>query len=175
MPLRHAAHGERRNRATVSRTPSPDRSRGAACEHALVPRPSNDEGHNQSVGKDSAKQIYSELAGWTSTVACRLRVQWFFNGKMKDIKGRGGTKKQFVGIDRATGEPIFRTHGLSNNLRAGIGDVKQVHSSKDDPRKASLVIERGAMAFWVTVSEADDPAVLHRLFDELHALVGQQH
>jgi len=126
---------------------------------------------SRGVGKEWAKEIYSELSGWTSTVACRLRVQWFHNGKMKEIKGKGGTKKQFVGISREIGGPLFRTHGLSNNLSAGANDVKQVHPAKDDPRKVSVVIERGYMAFWITISEADDPAVLGRLVKELQAFI----
>merc|ERR1712113_602709 len=98
--------------------------------------------------------ICSALDGYSGMVPCQLRVQWFWKGKMREIKGRGGGRKHQVGISHISGTPRLQTQGLSNNLNAKMCDIKQVHPSKDDPKKARLVIESSHMAFWVTIADA---------------------
>mmetsp|Transcript_3989 Transcript_3989/g.6469 ORF Transcript_3989/g.6469 Transcript_3989/m.6469 type:complete len:385 (+) Transcript_3989:39-1193(+) len=102
--------------------------------------------------------------------ACQLRVQFFMKGKMKDIKGKGGSKNHFIGVSCETGVARIYTLGLTNNLRVPVNDIKQIHVTKDDPEKAQLVVDTSSMAFWVTINKAD-AATLSRLVDELRVYV----
>lgn len=99
-------------------------------------------------------------------IACKLRVQWWMKGKIKEIKGKGGSQKHTVAITQTSGKAKLETRGLSNNLNVDIRDVRQIHPSKDDARRALLVIETWSMALYVTVSDAD-PTQLRRLLTDI--------
>lgn len=103
-------------------------------------------------------------------LACQLRLQFFMNGKMKDVKGRGGSQKHHIEVSHQTGKPRIQTHGLTNNLNAPVENIRQLHGPKDDLGRSMLVVETSSMAVWVTITKAD-PTQLKRLVDALQVYV----
>lgn len=99
-------------------------------------------------------------------IACQLRVQWWRQGKMKEIKGKRGTQNHSVMLSTASAKPNLCTTGLSNNLRLDCSDVKQVHANAFDSSKAIMVFETQYMAFYLTISGAD-PVQLEKLIADV--------
>lgn len=105
-----------------------------------------------------------ELSKQVTRLDCALRVQYFMNGKNKEIKCKRGFKRQQVWLQRNAADTVtLVSDGLTNNVRLPLSSARQVFPPKDMDR-LTMVFETGMMAFYVTVAGANS-ADLHRLVD----------